>query len=363
MLEKIRRCTALCLGLALWGILALEADSKQVDGQSQLHYQVVLVNEPDSTVRNEGGGPVAPSGIFHSSGYVFGEHCEGVGGGGTVWQDVLLLPFRVTKPLPEDVRNLVPRVAYNATFHVRRETASGVLKLSAVVSLYRFRQKSQPGLQYEVAVFDTTCTVAPGHPVRLLTLQDGCPNRVAVYVRLIESTEALRTDFSPDLQELLRGIQPARIPVNFYLRYEQRDSVSGRVVRLLSTKQIGFEPAKPFVFRFANPVPPELQAHPESWPEYRIAGYLVPLKRRADSLHCVLLLQQGLGYGGRMKVSMFTHKRFTLPKGDLVRIVLQSPKMSLQIPLPDQPGQYVRIQARDGFLKGIREELYVRAYF
>ncbi len=363
MRDKMNFWAALCLSFTLTSLFVVYARSAGGTQTSQLRYYIALINEPDSTARSDGSGPVSPSGLFHSSGYVFGKQCRGVGNGGSQWQDVLLLKFRLAKPLPNEFKDMTPRVAYNATFYVHRDSTSGILRLNAVISLYHFKRKNQRGLQYDVTVFDTTCTVPPGHPVRLLTLQDGCPNRVALYVRLDESSATFSENLIPGFREILRKVRPANIPVNFYLRYEQRDSATGKVVRLLSAKQINFDPAKPFVFRFANPIPPELQAYPENWPEYRITGYLVPLEHSGDSLRCVLLLQQSLGHGGNMQVSTFTHRKLTLPNGDLVRIILRTPQMSASIPLPDRPKKYLRVRARNGFLKGIREELYVRAYF
>ena len=349
------------------GILGLWLNAARGGSQDTLYYHISVVCDQDTAVRAESGGPAVLGKLFSRSFYVWGNECLGVGSGGESWLSSFAQWRNVLKKLPRRLRErqtaLTPEKAPKTALEMLctpARTQSGAFRVQTILCEFRLQRGRGKRLTYEAAVTDTVYHLLPGHTYRIATLTGDCPRTHSVYLRLDETKPPPTNELTQDFQNMLRTLKPASIPVNFYIRYEQHDSATGEIVLLQTTKQINFDPQRPFVLRFLTPS----RVLASTWsvePEYRIVGYLVPLQKDGDSLRCKLLLQQALGLNGKFTARAFTAKSLTLASKTPLRVVLFRPGLRIGVPTSD--GQQTFVSLRRDLLKGVREELYITAYF
>ena len=349
------------------GILGLWVNTARGGFPDTLYYHIIAVCDEDSAVRAESHGSAVAGKVFGRSVYIYGTRCMGIGTSGENWlssfarrRNVLQnLPRRLRERQPALAPEKAPKTALEMLFTPTR-TQSGAFRVQAILCEFRLQRGRGKRLTYEAAITDTVYHLLPGHTYRIATLTGDCPRTHSVYLRLDETKPPPTNELTQDFQNMLRTLKPASIPVNFYIRYEQHDSATGEIVLLQTTKQINFDPQRPFVLRFLTPS----RVLASTWsvePEYRIVGYVVPLRRDGDSLRCRLLLQQALGLNGKYTSRAFTAKSLTLANKTPLRVVLFRPGLGIGVPTSD--GQQTFVSLRRDLLKGVREELYITAYF
>ncbi|NOZ56147.1 MAG: hypothetical protein GXO73_05055 [Calditrichaeota bacterium] len=341
--------------------MPIQAVGSQPDS---VYYQVMVFCDDDSLVRGSSGGQCAVGEVFQAHTYHYGQECLGTGIGGDDWLTGFARRRNLPRNLPETFRknapslvpSKAPKEACNLLFSPVR-ARNGVYEVHTVLCIFHLQGGMKNRLHYSTTVVDTVFVVPPGHTVRVAQLRGDCPRTYSVYLRLDETRPPPVNELTTDFQ-MLEDIQPLTLPVNFYLRYEQRDS-TGTLCLLQTTKQINFDLQHPFVLRFLTP-PPDTEEELKSWPEYRILGYVVPVERAGDSLKCVLLLQQALGTEGHFGAKVFIRRQITLTRGEPLRVILLGTHLGIGVPTVSGKQELVTLEQ---LLKGRREELYITAYF